>query len=123
METITACAPVYGASEIIPIAGKLYDAIKIEIVNESADPALRDPALDAIHAVTKTMTSHVTASGNDSEVTPVLKPLIDDCINLLDELDESTVKPASLVLRSAASASRKLIMICCFYWTIHDYII
>lgn len=107
METIAACAPVYPVSEFIPIAGKLYDAIKIEVVNESADPALREPSLDAIHALTKAMTNQEAILKNNIDVAQVMKPLIDECIGLLDSLDESTVKPASLVLRSAASASRK----------------
>ncbi|KAG2213941.1 hypothetical protein INT47_001210 [Mucor saturninus] len=103
LETITACAPVYGATELLPLGRKLFDAVKVEIVNGSPDPALRDPSLDAIHALTKAITLNATTE--DVQVTDVLKPLIDDCIGLLDELDEDTVKPASLVLRAAASAS------------------
>lgn len=85
---------------------KLFDAVKVEIVNGSPDPALRDSSLDAIHALTKAITAHATDPEKSPEVISVLKPLIDDCISLLDELDEDTVKPASLVLRAAASASR-----------------
>ncbi|KAI8092106.1 Dos2-interacting transcription regulator of RNA-Pol-II-domain-containing protein [Thamnidium elegans] len=105
LETIIACAPVYPANELIPIAGKLYDAIKVEIVNESADPVLREPSLDAINVLTKALTGRDTLSENNVDVAQVMKPLIDDCVSLLEELDESTVKPASLVLRSAASGS------------------
>lgn len=86
---------------------ELYDAVKVEIVNGSPDPALREPSLDAIHSLTKAMTSHATDPEKNLDEANVLKPLIGDCISLLDELDEDTVKPASLVLRAAASASRK----------------
>lgn len=106
LETITACAPVFGASELLPVGVKLYEAVKVEIVNEGPDPSLRDPSLDAIHALTKAMTSHTVDPVRDIEVARVLKPLIKDCISLLDDLDEDSVKPASLMLRSAASASR-----------------
>jgi DNA repair/transcription protein MET18/MMS19 len=115
LETITACAPVYGASELLPVGTKLYDSIKVEIINANPDPSLRDPSLDAINAITKAMTSHSVDPVRDINVARVLKPLIKDCIGLLNELDEDSVKPASLMLRSAASASRKLILFCFFF--------
>ncbi|KAL7335341.1 hypothetical protein PS15p_200831 [Mucor circinelloides] len=102
LETITACASVYPPKEMLAVGTKLFDTIKIEIINGSPDPGLRDPSLDAINAVTKAITSN---SIKEIEVTKVLKPLVDDCVNLLDELEEDTVKPASLILRSIASAS------------------
>jgi hypothetical protein len=37
-----------------------------------------------------------------------LKPVIDDCIILLEDFDEDSTKPASLILRSVASASCRL---------------
>ncbi|CAO3632451.1 unnamed protein product [Mucor fragilis] len=102
LETITACASVYPPKEILADGTKLLDAIKIEIINGSPDPGLRDPSLDAIHAITRAITSNTT---KEDDVTKVLKPLVDDCVYLLDELEEDTVKPASLILRSVASAS------------------
>lgn len=115
LETITACASVYPPKEMLAVGTKLFDAIKIEIINGSPDPGLRDPSLDAINAVTKAITSN---SIKEIEVTKVLKPLVDDCVNLLDELEEDTVKPASLILRSIASASRKsYVLYLCVYST------
>ncbi|KAL9549495.1 hypothetical protein MBANPS3_005181 [Mucor bainieri] len=102
LETITACASVYPSKDILAVGSKLLDAVKIEIINSSPDPGLRDPSLDAIHAITKAITSNIT---KESNITEVLKPLVDDCVHLLDELEEDTVKPASLILRSIASAS------------------
>ncbi|CEP08803.1 hypothetical protein [Parasitella parasitica] len=110
LETITACASVYPPREILAAAPKLFDAIKIEIINGSPDPGLREPSLDAINAVTKAITSNQAISAiEDNPVTRALKPLVDDCVNLLDELEEDTVKPASLILRSMASASLAII--------------
>ncbi|KAK4518028.1 Sorting nexin, cytoplasm-to-vacuole targeting pathway/endosomal sorting [Mucor velutinosus] len=103
LETITACASVYPPKDILAVGSKLLDAIKIEIINGSPDPGLRDPSLNAIHAITKAITSDSTSKEDD--VTKVLKPLVDDCVHLLGELEEDTVKPASLILRSIASAS------------------
>jgi hypothetical protein len=85
----------------------LYDAVKVEIISGDPDPGLRETSLDAITALTKSMTSQAVEPVKDVEVTRVLKPLVDDCITLLNELDEDSVKPASLILRAAASASRK----------------
>lgn len=110
LETITACASVYPARDILAVGSKLLDAIKIEIINSSPDPGLRDPSLDAIHAITKAITSN--SSTKETDVTKVLKPLVDDCVHLLDVLEEDTVKPASLILRSIASASRKYVVLC-----------
>jgi hypothetical protein len=91
----------------LAVGSKLYDAVKIEIINGDPDPGLRDASLEAITALTKAMTSQEVSPVKDVEVTRVLKPLVNDCITLLNELDEDSVKPASLVLRAAASASRK----------------
>lgn len=103
---MTACAAVYPADELLVVGTKLYDAVKVEIINGDPDPGLRDTSLDAITALTKAMTSQGIESEKEVEVTRVLKSLVDDCITLLNELDEDSVKPASLVLRAAASASR-----------------
>lgn len=111
METITACASVYPAKEILDVGSKLFDAIKIEIISGSPDPGLRDPSLEAINAVAKAITNTEAYPVKESDVTRVLKPLVDDCVNLLDELEEDTVKPASLILRSIASASRKVFIL------------
>ncbi|KAI9483867.1 MAG: Dos2-interacting transcription regulator of RNA-Pol-II-domain-containing protein [Benjaminiella poitrasii] len=101
LETLSACTTVYPVEELLEIGTRLYDAIKVEIINGDPDPGLREPSLNAITALTKAMTTY-----HDQEaVIKVLKVLVDDCLSLLDELDEDHVKPASLVLRAAASAS------------------
>lgn len=79
----------------------------MEIISGNPDPALRDTSLDVIHSLTKAMTSHAIDPVKNKDVIEILKPLVDDCLVLLDELEEDNVKPASLVLRAAASASRK----------------
>lgn len=107
LQTVTACAPVYDVDELRRVGIKLYDAVKVEIISQSPDPTLREYSLDAIHALTKAMTSHATDPIKDEETIEILKSLVDDCVLLLDELEEDNVKPASLVLRAIASASRK----------------
>ncbi|RCH99505.1 hypothetical protein CU098_002625, partial [Rhizopus stolonifer] len=103
METLTACASVYPVHELILVGTRLFDSIKIEILSGEPDPGLREPSLDAITALTKAITT--SEAVKEADVTRVLKSLIDDCVLLLDELDEDSVKPASLVLRAIASAS------------------
>lgn len=105
LETLTACASVYPFRDMLAVGTKLFDSIKVEIINGSPDPGLREPSLDAMKAITKSITG--SNSTKDNEIDKVLKPVLDDCVNLLDELEEDTVKPASLILRSIASASRK----------------
>lgn len=94
--------------ELLAIGTQLYDAIKVEILNTDPDPGLREPSLDAINALTKALTRHAIDSTNNVEITRVIKPLINDCATLLQELDEESIKPASLILRSVASASRNV---------------
>lgn len=98
---------MYDASELRRVGIKLYDAVKVEIISQNPDPSLRDYSLDAIHALTKAMTINAIDPVKDEEATKILKSLVDDCVLLLEELEEDNVKPASLVLRAAASASRK----------------
>lgn len=102
---MTACVKVYPTDELLSAGTKLYDAIKVEILNSDPDPGLREPSLNAINALTAALSTNQDSSKN-AEITRVVRPLIDDCATLLQELDEDNIKPASLILRSIASASR-----------------
>ncbi|KAI8997791.1 Dos2-interacting transcription regulator of RNA-Pol-II-domain-containing protein [Pilobolus umbonatus] len=99
LETLTACASIYDAKELIPYGAKLLNSIKSEIINNDTESLLRDPALAAITALISALSQEKTT------IQKQLKTLIDDCIGLLEELEEHTVKPGSLLLRAIGSAS------------------
>ncbi|KAI7904266.1 Dos2-interacting transcription regulator of RNA-Pol-II-domain-containing protein [Cokeromyces recurvatus] len=102
LETLSVCTTVYPPEDLIAMSTRLYDTIKMEIINGDPDPGLREPSLNAITALTKAILAY---DDKEAVVIKVLKPLVDDCISLLKELDEDHVKPASLVLRAVASAT------------------
>ncbi|KAI8354611.1 Dos2-interacting transcription regulator of RNA-Pol-II-domain-containing protein [Choanephora cucurbitarum] len=102
IESLTACIPTYPANDFFAIGAKLLNAIKIELFNDDPDPSLKEPSLEAIKAIAKVTT---VDPKRESDALSVLKYLVNDCIQLLSELNERNVKPSSLVLRAIASAS------------------
>ncbi|OBZ91052.1 MMS19 nucleotide excision repair [Choanephora cucurbitarum] len=102
IETLTACIPIYPVNDFFAIGAKLLNAIKIELFNDDPDPSLKEPSLEAIKAIAKVTT---VDPKRESDALSVLKYLVNDCIQLLSELNEGNVKPSSLVLRAIASAS------------------
>ncbi|KAI8882460.1 hypothetical protein K501DRAFT_285853 [Backusella circina FSU 941] len=101
LETITACLPVYGPDNLALYASSLFDSVKMEIINGDPDPGLRDPCLDTIHALAICISQYE----DSKRAIQLLKPVLDDCVILLEDFDEDSTKPASLILRSVASAS------------------
>ncbi|KAI9315826.1 RNAPII transcription regulator C-terminal-domain-containing protein [Dichotomocladium elegans] len=103
METIAACAPVYGSAFLLPVIDEVFDALKVEVFH-STDIALEDAALEAIRSIVSTVSSDATRSTADL-TEKVLKSLVAECITNLKEPELKNAKPAGRILRSIISAS------------------
>ncbi|RUS33413.1 Dos2-interacting transcription regulator of RNA-Pol-II-domain-containing protein [Jimgerdemannia flammicorona] len=104
METIAACAPIYGATALIPYLADLFDALKIEIFH-ATDPALEDAALAAMHRIVATLSAGISVIAAADPTEKALKPLIVECMVNLKEPEAKNSKPAGRILKAAASAS------------------
>ncbi|RUP34620.1 Dos2-interacting transcription regulator of RNA-Pol-II-domain-containing protein [Jimgerdemannia flammicorona] len=104
METIAACAPIYGATALIPYLADLFDALKIEIFH-ATDPVLEDAALAAMHRIVATLSAGISVIAAADPTEKALKPLIVECMVNLKEPEAKNSKPAGRILKAAASAS------------------
>ncbi|KAI9282888.1 Dos2-interacting transcription regulator of RNA-Pol-II-domain-containing protein [Umbelopsis sp. AD052] len=104
METIAECAPVYGASALLPDINELFDALKVEVFH-ATDPALEDTALEAIHQVVAALSTTVSSDSANDPAENALKPLVVECMVNLKDPELKNAKPAGRILRAAASAS------------------
>ncbi|OAD79724.1 hypothetical protein PHYBLDRAFT_179221 [Phycomyces blakesleeanus NRRL 1555(-)] len=103
METLEACAPVYGATSLIPHIDDIFDALKVEVFH-ATDQTLEDTSLATIKSVVAALATGVSnASGDPTE--KALKPLITECVANLKDPELKNSKPSSLILRAIASAS------------------
>ncbi|KAI8148945.1 Dos2-interacting transcription regulator of RNA-Pol-II-domain-containing protein [Fennellomyces sp. T-0311] len=103
METLAACAPVYGANVLLPVTDEIFDALKVEVFH-STDAALEDAALVAIESVVATLSAGL-AVNNGETIEKTLKPLVVECIANLKEPELKNAKPAGRILRAASAAS------------------
>ncbi|KAI7849449.1 Dos2-interacting transcription regulator of RNA-Pol-II-domain-containing protein [Circinella umbellata] len=103
METLAACAPVYGANILLPVIDEIFDALKVEVFH-STDQALEDAALACIESVVATLSSGLVSNSGET-IEKILKPLVVECIANLKEPELKNAKPAGRILRAASSAS------------------
>ncbi|KAI7878974.1 hypothetical protein K492DRAFT_132041 [Lichtheimia hyalospora FSU 10163] len=104
METIAACAPVYGSTALLPVIDDIFDSLKVEVFH-STDPALEDSALLAIQNIVAALSVDVDGTAVDP-TEKTLKPLVVECIAALKEPEMKNAKPAGRILRAAATGSR-----------------
>ncbi|KAI8387304.1 Dos2-interacting transcription regulator of RNA-Pol-II-domain-containing protein [Blakeslea trispora] len=103
METLAACAPVYGASALLPHIHEILNSLKLEVFH-AADASLEDAAVSSIRAVVSALNSGLTTS--DGEPTErALKPIVDQCATSLKDPDMKDTKQVGRILKAAASAS------------------
>ncbi|KAG0182247.1 hypothetical protein DFQ29_005130 [Apophysomyces sp. BC1021] len=103
METLAACAPVFGAEALLPNIEEIFDGLKVEVLHATDQP-LEDAALLAITSVVAALGAGVSGSTADP-TEKALKPLIGECVASLKDTEPKNVKPNSRILHAAASAS------------------
>ncbi|KAI8971440.1 RNAPII transcription regulator C-terminal-domain-containing protein [Mycotypha africana] len=104
METISLCAPAYGAHAILPHALNLFDALMKEVYGE-VDPAMVNAALETIHNVVATLGTGITIANIRDPVEKAIDTLLTKCVEELKEPESKKARSAAYILRSAASAS------------------
>lgn len=104
METISMCAPAYGAHAILPHAQDLFDALVREVYQE-ADASMVQIALDTIHNVVATLGTGISIANIRDPVEKAIDSLLHKCVEELKEPELKNARSAAYILRAAASAS------------------
>lgn len=104
METISLCAPSYGAHAILPHAQDLFEAL-VKEVYQGADSAMVEVALDTIHNVVATLGTGISIANIRDPVEKAIDSLLQNCVQSLKEPELKNARSAAYILRAAASAS------------------
>ncbi|CAG8610375.1 3379_t:CDS:10 [Ambispora leptoticha] len=102
METLTACAPIYGANSLIPYLEDLWDGLKIEIFH-STDDSLESYALDTIRSIASALSSQILVQSDPLE--QFLQPIIKECLENIKEPELRLAKHSGRILKYCATAS------------------
>ncbi|KAI9283158.1 RNAPII transcription regulator C-terminal-domain-containing protein [Sporodiniella umbellata] len=104
METISLCAPAYGAHAILPHTQELYDVLTKEVYT-GTDPGMVEVALATIHHVVATLGTGISIANIRDPVEKSIDTLLSQCIEKMKEPELKNAKSAALILRAVASAS------------------
>ncbi|CAG8738736.1 10758_t:CDS:10, partial [Dentiscutata erythropus] len=102
METLKACAPVYGSSAIIPHLEILWNYLKDEVINATND-SFELIALEAIQSIAETL----SADGIEKldHLQQFLKIIVTECLENLENSELKLAKPCGKILKYCAMAS------------------
>ncbi|GJJ69980.1 DNA repair/transcription protein MET18/MMS19 [Entomortierella parvispora] len=104
METIAACAPVYGSSALTPYAEELWSGLQNEIFHATGDE-LEQVALNTLQVITTELSMGVSMGGTNDPVEKFLRPIITDCMTQLQKPELKLAKPSGKILKACAMAS------------------
>ncbi|EIE88712.1 hypothetical protein RO3G_13423 [Rhizopus delemar RA 99-880] len=104
METISLCAPAYGAHAILPHTLDLFDALTKEVYT-GTDSGMVEIALDTIHHVVATLGTGISIANIRDPVEKSIDTLLAQCIEKLKEPELKNARSAAFILRAVASAS------------------
>ncbi|KAI8089742.1 Dos2-interacting transcription regulator of RNA-Pol-II-domain-containing protein [Halteromyces radiatus] len=104
MDTIRMCAPSYGAHALLPHAQDLFGAL-VKEVYQSSDLAMKSIALETIHQVVATLATGISIVNIRDPVERAIEDLLHQAVENLKQPELKNARSASLILRSAASAS------------------
>lgn len=102
METLKACAPVYGSIAIIPHLEVLWDYLKDEIINATND-SFELIALETIQSITETLS--VDGIEELDQLQQFLKTIVTECLENLKNPELKLAKPCGKILKYCAMAS------------------
>ncbi|KAI9761955.1 MAG: hypothetical protein M4579_000738 [Chaenotheca gracillima] len=104
LQAIAACALSYDPATLSLHSTQLWDSLKFEIFN-AQEEELASETLVVTAAIAQCLSSDPTASLSQSSLSKFLKPILDECSDLLKEPQQKQAKPAARIIGSVASAS------------------
>ncbi|KAG2210963.1 hypothetical protein INT47_000123 [Mucor saturninus] len=104
METLAACAPVYGSAALLPSVNEIFNSLKLEVFH-AIDAPLEDAAVDCIRAVVASLHEVGLSTSEGDPTEKALRPLVEECATNLKDPDMKDSKQSGRILRAIASAS------------------
>ncbi|KAI7861938.1 RNAPII transcription regulator C-terminal-domain-containing protein [Spinellus fusiger] len=104
IDTISLCAPVYGAHAFLPHTVELFDILVNEVC-QTSDLSMETSVLGAIHSVVATLGTGISIANIRDPVEKSIDALLDQCVNKLKEPQLRYAKVSASILRAIASAS------------------
>ncbi|KAG0233463.1 hypothetical protein BGW42_007420 [Actinomortierella wolfii] len=104
METIAACAPVYGSSALEPYSEELWNGLRNEIFHATSDD-LEQIALNTLQVIATELSVGVSMGSNSDPIEKFLRPILADCMAQLEKPELKLAKPSGRILKACAMAS------------------
>lgn len=104
METLAACAPVYGSTALLPSVDEIFNSLKLEVFHAIDEP-LEDAAINCIRSVVAALNEVGISTSEGDPTEKALKSLVDECATYLKDPDMKDSKQTGRILRAVASAS------------------
>ncbi|KAF9973632.1 hypothetical protein BGZ73_003128 [Actinomortierella ambigua] len=104
METIAACAPIYGSSALEPYSEELWNGLRNEIFHATSDD-LEQIALNTLQVIATELSVGVSMGSNSDPIEKFLRPILGDCMAQLEKPELKLAKPSGRILKACAMAS------------------
>ncbi|KAL4640211.1 hypothetical protein GN956_G12651 [Arapaima gigas] len=106
LQTLAACASVYGYRELKEFLPGLWSSLRREVF-QTASEKIESAGLSALSAITSCLSRSVLSSDSDDALHVFLDLVIQDCRHHLCEPDLKLVWPSAKLLQAASSASHR----------------
>ncbi|KAL5536863.1 hypothetical protein ACEPAF_686 [Sanghuangporus sanghuang] len=107
IETISLCAPVYGAAVARKNSKKLWNFLKMEVF-QPVNPETEGEALKATQALIQTIYSDSDEEASAGEPQGIITEISKECLELMNEPEKSQAVPASKVMASFIGTTPKI---------------
>ncbi|XP_027014879.2 MMS19 nucleotide excision repair protein homolog isoform X1 [Tachysurus fulvidraco] len=110
LQTLAACAPVYGHKELAEFLPGLWSSIRREVF-QTASERVESAGLSALSAITSCLSRTVLTSDSGDTLQTFLELVLKDCQHHLCEPDLKLVWPSAKLLQAACGASYRASLI------------
>ncbi|KAG7325439.1 hypothetical protein KOW79_011755 [Hemibagrus wyckioides] len=110
LQTLAACAPVYGHKELAEFLPGLWSSIRREVF-QTASERVESAGLSALSAITSCLSRTVLTSDSGDALQTFLELVLQDCQHHLCEPDLKLVWPSAKLLQAACGASYRASLI------------
>lgn len=110
LQTLAACAPVYGHKELAEFLPGLWSSIRREVF-QTASERVESAGLSALSAITSCLSRIVLTSDSGDALQTFLELVLKDCQHHLCEPDLKLVWPSAKLLQAASGASYRASLI------------
>lgn len=104
VETISACAPVYGINAVAPHIDNIWELLKDDVEKAQEDSTEQKNALFCVRSILTTL-SNSAVSAHNNPLEGMLKMVVGDCISHLKEPESKLARTSGRLVVASAAAS------------------